>query len=173
MPVPGHTPSGWLRSGCRHGDAGCCWQIQPSRHFPHVLGSLMPDSVLPRGTGQRRARWCVHRARARGGRRGSDIPSSGAAGLARAQSGYYRRDTSRALPSRGSQPARSMAIFERAARAAFEKVPAFDRLHAIQHRRPIDERPLALRTEELRGRRLRGGRELWSPALFHCLGRQA
>ena len=45
MPGPVHTPSGWVRSRCGHGNLGCCSQIQPSRHFPHVLvlGSVMSD----------------------------------------------------------------------------------------------------------------------------------
>jgi hypothetical protein len=72
--------------------------------------------------------------------------------------------------SGSAEPARSMAIFERAACAAFEKVPAFDRLHAVQHRLAIDEGCVARRTEELRGWRLRVAGELCPPVLPHCCG---
>jgi hypothetical protein len=100
---------------------------------------------------------------------GSDRLSSGAVDLARAQSGCGRPGSSRAWRSGGAEPARAMTILERAARAAFEKVPPFDRLHAVQHRLAIDEGCVARRTEELRGWRLRVAGELCPPVCFHCL----
>ena len=162
MPGAAHTPSGWLWSAWPHGRVGCCSQIQPTRHFPHVIGSLMVrDSRAEpaRRTGPRRGSPCGRQARVQGGRCGSDRPSSAVVDPARAQSGCYRPDRSRAWPSGGTQAAGPMAILERAAGAAFEKVPAFDRPHAAQHGRPVDERPVALGTEQLRGWRLRGRRE--------------
>jgi len=68
--------------------------------------------------------------------------------------------------SRLTEPPRAMAILERAACAACEKVPAFDRQHVAQRRRPVDERFHTNGAEQLRGSRLRGGREpsvSWRP----------
>jgi hypothetical protein len=70
--------------------------------------------------------------------------------------------------SRGTQAAGPMAILGRAAGAAFEKVPAFDRPHAAQHGRPVDERSVALGAEQLRGWGLRGRREHGISWLTHC-----
>src|SRR4051812_8362201 len=56
------------------------------------------------------------------------------------------------LPSgiRDPEPARPLAIFQPAADAAFIVVPAFRRLHAIEHSLTVDERPIAGRTKQLR-----------------------
>jgi hypothetical protein len=65
--------------------------------------------------------------------------------------------------SGGTQPAGSVAILELSACAAGEKIPSFDRIHAVQNGLSVDERLVALRTEELRSRRLRGSSELGMP----------
>ena len=84
--------------------------------------------------------------------------------------GVAAEATGRAAPrhdgSRLTEPARAMPILERAACAACEIVPAFDRQHVAQRRRPVDERLRTHGAEHLRGSRLRCGRERrvsWRP----------
>jgi hypothetical protein len=90
---------------------------------------------------------CVHRARARVVRPGSDTPRSD---VLRVECRWdYRR-------LRGPQFTGAMAIFELSAGAALEEVPPF--ALAVQRGVPVDERLVAPGTEQLR-RRFRAGRE--------------
>jgi len=74
--------------------------------------------------------------------------------------------------SRGTQAASPMVVLERTA-GAFEKVPAFDRLHGAQHGRPVDQQFVALGAEQLRGSSRGGRREhgaSWRPHFANLIG---
>ena len=74
-----------------------------------------------------------------------------------------------------AQLARPVAVTERATRAAFEIVPSFDRLDAVEDGLPIHEGAIANWAQELRGGCVRVGRErrwLSRPhGLFHVSDR--